>query len=368
MKNRFPHTFKSTTLNSTNKKIDEFEENCKNNLPEKNCMLPEPTSDTRNSIEMISYENGFVQKNGIHTPEEGDVLCGRGKGVNNHKGNIRFRDIVRKHTIKYHENSTTKTEKSYITSLIVAKIRSLQGRFLELDQKTNSWTDIGDRRAKRKAAQALREITKSKDNPLLYISNSKYQRQNNETEEANDSEDKTENIFVDEQSDCVVKSKQDQQDVDVKMLNGAHLKTVVDLRPSLEIKDNSNSDMSESTIDSLLVELFAIKEQQKNPVHNILEKKYQVLSETCINMKRYGGYESRKNAKNKNDFHKSQHKLREKRRRKYVANTRIGTDDTPLFKYRKRTKLVSKIGKPEIDFLFLSFKTSKPLNYFNPSA
>lgn len=94
----------------------------------------------------------------IENPTSNDVLCGRGKRVNAHIGNVHFRDIVRKHKLRY--LATSKVEKSQIAGDVVNEIRTLvpPGRFLKADTKCPSlWSDIGDDKAKKKAGQALRE-------------------------------------------------------------------------------------------------------------------------------------------------------------------------------------------------------------------
>lgn len=97
-------------------------------------------------------------------PTDSDVLSGRGKGVNNHKGNIRFRDIVRKYKNDFLEAESKKI-KTHITAMIVKEIRSLDppGRFLEPHGMSDLWVEIGDENAMKKTAQALREFAKRKN-------------------------------------------------------------------------------------------------------------------------------------------------------------------------------------------------------------
>lgn len=94
---------------------------------------------------------------GIVTPHENDVLSGRGKPVNSHPGNKRFRSYVRNQKELY--NQAPKVEKPIFAKLIVITIRNLvpPGRFLKQDPSTGLWSDIGDRKALDKTRQALRE-------------------------------------------------------------------------------------------------------------------------------------------------------------------------------------------------------------------
>ena len=94
----------------------------------------------------------------IKDPNDNDVLSGRGGRVNAHAGNVQLRAMVAQHKDGYLSTSTKKLEKAYIAADIVYHIRSLtpSGRFLIADPD-GTWYDIGDERAIRKVAQALRE-------------------------------------------------------------------------------------------------------------------------------------------------------------------------------------------------------------------
>ena len=94
----------------------------------------------------------------VKDPNDNDVLSGRGGRVNAHSGNVQLRAMVAQHKDGYLSRSTKKLEKAYIAADIVYHIRSLTppGRFLVADPD-GSWYDIGDERAIRKVAQALRE-------------------------------------------------------------------------------------------------------------------------------------------------------------------------------------------------------------------
>lgn len=93
----------------------------------------------------------------IRTPLPHDVLCGRGGGTNNHSGNERFRTLVNDNKRVYLQSS--KREKPEVSRKIVAEIRSLNpsGRFLQKNNTSGLWDDIGDQKAREKTSQALRE-------------------------------------------------------------------------------------------------------------------------------------------------------------------------------------------------------------------
>ena len=85
-----------------------------------------------------------------------DVLCGRGGLTNNAPGNIFFRKLVRMKQQVY--LLASKREKAGVAREIVETIRSLSppGRFLKKDSN-GVYMDIGDRKAREKTSQALRE-------------------------------------------------------------------------------------------------------------------------------------------------------------------------------------------------------------------
>eukprot|EP00548_Thalassiothrix_antarctica_P000046 CAMPEP_0194138218 /NCGR_PEP_ID=MMETSP0152-20130528/8066_1 /TAXON_ID=1049557 /ORGANISM="Thalassiothrix antarctica, Strain L6-D1" /LENGTH=454 /DNA_ID=CAMNT_0038835615 /DNA_START=151 /DNA_END=1516 /DNA_ORIENTATION=- len=95
-------------------------------------------------------------KKDIITPQENDVLCGRGNAINAHAGNEYFRLLVQRRKQVY-SAARFKSEKRLVASSIVSEIRSVEGRFLARDSETKNWYDIGDEKARDKTSQALRE-------------------------------------------------------------------------------------------------------------------------------------------------------------------------------------------------------------------
>ena len=87
-----------------------------------------------------------------------DVLCGRGGLTNHHPGNIFFRNLVRTRQDEYLRAS--KRDKANVAKDIVDIIRNQEppGRFLKkVSENSNTWAEIGDRKAREKTSQALRE-------------------------------------------------------------------------------------------------------------------------------------------------------------------------------------------------------------------
>ncbi|KAL7451429.1 hypothetical protein ACHAWC_003267 [Mediolabrus comicus] len=129
----------------------------------------------------------------IQQPGENDILCGRGGGTNAHSGNIKFRKLVAAHKLRY--LAASKSDKPNVARDVVKEWRSMDppGRFLAKmdmkqmilanlitvedvkneqlqlqqqggDAKSKSkketkvyWYDVGDKKAREKASQCLRE-------------------------------------------------------------------------------------------------------------------------------------------------------------------------------------------------------------------
>jgi len=84
-----------------------------------------------------------------------DVLNGRGQGVQRHPGNIKYRTLVFVNKVLYAK--CPRPDKMKISKGIVAAVREMGGGFLEVDERTGIYKDIGDKKATDKTSQALRE-------------------------------------------------------------------------------------------------------------------------------------------------------------------------------------------------------------------
>jgi len=91
----------------------------------------------------------------VNAPSDFDVISGRGQGVQRHPGNLKYRRLVFLNKGLYAR--CPKADKAKISKGIVAAVRELGGRFLELDERTGTYRDIGDKKAWSKTSQALRE-------------------------------------------------------------------------------------------------------------------------------------------------------------------------------------------------------------------
>jgi hypothetical protein len=97
----------------------------------------------------------------IRNPNNEDILSGRGSGINNHPGNIFFRQIVQDNRPQYIKSSPG--DKKLIIKEIV-DIAASHGRFLKQDTVTLLWSQISYDDAKKKTGQALREAPSSINN------------------------------------------------------------------------------------------------------------------------------------------------------------------------------------------------------------
>ena len=106
----------------------------------------------------------------ITSPGTNDILCGRGGGTNAHPGNIKFRKLVAAHKLRY--LAASKSDKPGVARDVVKEWRSMNppGRFLAKmdssisqsgglgdDERRVLWYDVGDKKAREKASQCLRE-------------------------------------------------------------------------------------------------------------------------------------------------------------------------------------------------------------------
>lgn len=93
----------------------------------------------------------------IKEPHENDVMYGRGGGTNHHPGNKRYRKMVEDRKLEY--VNCKRLDKPLVALDIIRTWRGQlpPGRFLKIDDKTGMWHDVGDKKAREKTSQALRE-------------------------------------------------------------------------------------------------------------------------------------------------------------------------------------------------------------------
>jgi hypothetical protein len=92
-----------------------------------------------------------------------DILLGRGKPLQRHPGNVRFRELIACHAGNYELGD--KFQKTVIAADVVATIRESDGRFLKPYGK-GGWEEIDDNTARLKVAHTFRTLRKSKKKSL----------------------------------------------------------------------------------------------------------------------------------------------------------------------------------------------------------
>ena len=93
----------------------------------------------------------------VKEPHENDVMYGRGGGTNHHPGNKRYRKMVEERKVQY--VNSKRLDKPLVALEIIREWRAQlpPGRFLKHNEKTGNWDDVGDKKAREKTSQALRE-------------------------------------------------------------------------------------------------------------------------------------------------------------------------------------------------------------------
>jgi len=147
-------------------------------LPLKNQQYDELLDHVRDFPEFLRFESRAKSRkpkkrtlNTTIVPHENDVLMGRGGRNNQHEGNEKLREFARR--VKDEYQSASKREKSHLSRELVRKVRSLNppGRFLKRKSISNEWVDVGDKIAREKASQVLRDACASNNSPTTSPTN-----------------------------------------------------------------------------------------------------------------------------------------------------------------------------------------------------
>ena len=122
---------------------------------------PPPPSSTEELADVAARRSAWPMS-GIAEPGLNDCLFGRGGGTNHHPGNKLYRKIVEDRKEVY--LTSKRLDKPLVAMDIINEWRALDppGRFLKQNDKTKLWEDVGDKKAREKTSQALREKTPTK--------------------------------------------------------------------------------------------------------------------------------------------------------------------------------------------------------------
>jgi hypothetical protein len=119
----------------------------------------------------MSSQKKSQQLTGITTPQEVDILCGSRGAVGGlrHRGNQVYRELVHRKNRELHTTSSTSSSSSdeqqtnQISKSIVVAIRKRHGRFLQMDDATKTWFDIGDPQAIEKTTRKSKIVSPDYD-------------------------------------------------------------------------------------------------------------------------------------------------------------------------------------------------------------
>jgi hypothetical protein len=98
--------------------------------------------------------SSFVKSSPIIVPGELDVILGRGRAYQNHKGNLRYRHIVESYRQRY-EILSTKREKTQLIKDVVQAVKDGGGRFLRQDS-IGRWIPVDLDMARDKVSHSFR--------------------------------------------------------------------------------------------------------------------------------------------------------------------------------------------------------------------
>ena len=96
-------------------------------------------------------------------PRNSDVLCGRGSTIDEHPGNMHFRQIVNKHKSKYLEVERKGKKEVALALMKLLEQMVPPARFLVRDAYTGNWVEASHETAYNKTTQTLRQTRKQKN-------------------------------------------------------------------------------------------------------------------------------------------------------------------------------------------------------------
>lgn len=111
------------------------------------------TSDIETDFVSFSVNDQPVE---MYSPSSYDCICGRGKQIYNHIGNVRFRLIVSLHMERY-VVARSRLDKALVVASVVDSVQAKNGRFIKMDDTTKTWIELIDHVTREKVGHALRD-------------------------------------------------------------------------------------------------------------------------------------------------------------------------------------------------------------------
>lgn len=110
-----------------------------------------------------------VKDSAVLLPRIQDILFGRGKGLQNHLGNVRLRLTMESYYASY--ESFDKKEKTKLAAQIVQEVKAKGSRFLK---KTNeAWEEVPDNEARSKVSHFFRNLRSAMSKPSSHLGSRK---------------------------------------------------------------------------------------------------------------------------------------------------------------------------------------------------
>jgi hypothetical protein len=122
--------------------------------------LPENLRYRSSSIEHLTISSQYRQLVGDYQPTADDVLCGRGKALARHPGNIKFAKAIRASLQRY-SKSTRRSDKSLVIASVVGALREQGVHFMRKDSKSTFYVELSEDQAREKAGHAIRDLLKN---------------------------------------------------------------------------------------------------------------------------------------------------------------------------------------------------------------
>ncbi|KAL3941990.1 MAG: hypothetical protein SGBAC_003733 [Bacillariaceae sp.] len=101
-------------------------------------------------------------------PGNWDVICHNGREFQEHVGNKRFKVCI-ENNLDIYLNASSRIARSAIITDIVNGIRAGGGGFVRYDQTEMRWYDVGDKIARDKAGQALRDSLRLRNDERKHV-------------------------------------------------------------------------------------------------------------------------------------------------------------------------------------------------------
>ncbi|CAB9517741.1 Nitrilase family, member 2 [Seminavis robusta] len=126
--------------------------------------VPLPDDLRLGSTAASSYIGGQHVMPENFVPNEIHVICGRGKKIFEHKGNERFRNLIKEHLESY-KAAHSKVQKTVIVSAVYDTQTEGEGAFVKHNFRTRRWVVVTEYAAREKISQCFRDYLQDKFNP-----------------------------------------------------------------------------------------------------------------------------------------------------------------------------------------------------------